>query len=91
MKIDNNLIGWTQFFLIDRKVDIIIDRYKNLRRDIKTGILQDFPVSSILFLIYIIGVFDTVTATSAEVTSVLFMDDLGFLARSNSIKEVTTS
>ncbi len=29
LEIDNYLIGWTRFFLIDRKVEIIIDGHIN--------------------------------------------------------------
>lgn len=78
-------------FLINRKVEIIINRHKNSERDVETSILEDSPVSPILFFMYISGVFDTVIAISLEVTSILFMDNLGFLASNNSIKKVTTS
>ena len=91
LEIDNDLIGWTQSFLTDRRVEIIIDGHKNPERDVETGIPQGSPASPILFLIYISGVFGAVTATSPEVTSVSFMDDLGFLASGNSIEEVATS
>lgn len=86
--IDNDLIGWTQSFLTDRKVGIVIDGHINPEKDVETGIPQGSPVSPVLFLIYISGVFDAVTAKSPETVSVSFMDDLGFLASGNSIQEV---
>ena len=39
-------------------------------------------------MIYISGVFDKVLETNPLVTSLLFVDDLGFLAASSSVKEV---
>lgn len=63
LEIDNNLIGWTQLFQTNRKVEIFIDKHKNSKRDIETGIPQGLLVSPILFCIYIIKVFDMVIAT----------------------------
>lgn len=91
LEINNDLIGLTQLFLTNRKVEIVIDGYKNPEREVETGIPKGSPASPILFLIYISGVFDAVIVASAQVTSVSFIDDLGFLASGNSIKEVATS
>ena len=91
MEIINDLIGWTQSFVTDKKVEIVIDRHKNLKRDVETGIPQDSLISLILFFIYISGVFEMVIAILPKIISISFMDDLGFLASGNSIKEVTTS
>ncbi len=63
LEIDSDLIGWTQSFLTDRRIEIVIDRHKNPKRDMETGILQGLLASLILFLIYISGVFGVVTAT----------------------------
>lgn len=67
----------------------MIDGNKNPKKDVETGIPQSSLVLPILLLIYISRVFDTVITTSLIVTSVSFMDDLEFLANSNSIKKVT--
>ena len=50
--------------------------------------MQIFPVSPILFLIYISGVFDKVSERNPWVTSLSFIDDLGFIASDSSVKEV---
>lgn len=91
LRIDNDLIGWTQSFLTDRRVEIVIDGHINPEKVVETGIPQGSPVSPILFLIYISGVFEAVKEKVPEIISLSFMDDLGFLASGNSIQEVASS
>ena len=79
---------WTGSFLTDRKVQLVIDGHNNKEREIETGIPQGFPVSPILFLIYISGVFNKVSETSPLVTSLSFINDLGFIASGSSVKEM---
>lgn len=88
MGIDGDLIKWTRSFLIDRKIQLVIDGHDNKERTIETGIPQGSPVSSILFLIYISGVFDNVSKTSPDIMSLSFVDDLGFIASGYSVKEI---
>lgn len=89
--VDNNLINQIQLFAIDRKVEIIIDRHKNPEKEVETGTPQGSPVSLVLCFINISGVFDAVMEVSPEITSVSFIDDLGFFASGNLIQEVATS
>ena len=86
--IDGDLVRWTSSFLTNRKIQLVIDGHDNDERDIETGIPQGSPVSPILFLIYISGVFDEVTKNNPLVTSLSFIDDLGFIASGSSVKEV---
>ena len=57
-------------------------------KEIETGIPQGPPVSLIFFLIYISGVFDKISETSALLTFLSFVDDLGFIAFGSSVKGV---
>ena len=91
LKLDNDLIGWTQSFLTDRKVKLVIDGHANLEKGVETRIPQGSPVSPILFLIYISGVFDAVTTISPNALSLSFMDDLGFLVDGKSIHEIAAN
>lgn len=59
--IDEDLVQWTNFFLSNKKIMLVIDGHENNEREIKTGIPQGSRVSPILFLIYISGVLDEVT------------------------------
>ena len=87
--IDDDLIGWTKSFLTDRWVELIIDGYINAKQKVETGIPQGSPVSPILFLIYISGVFSQIESRLPQVTCLSFMDDLGFLTAGHSVWEIT--
>ena len=54
----------------------------------KTEILQDFPVPSIIFLIYMSKLFKKVIKTCFLITYLSFIDNLGFINLSNFIKKV---
>ena len=86
--IDGDWIRWTQSFLTDRTVQLVIDGHDNKERDIETGIPQGSPVSPILFLIYISGVFDEVTEANPAITSLSFVDDLGFIATGSPVRDL---
>lgn len=77
-----------QLFLINKNVEVIIDRYINPKQKVKIRILQSLPILSISFLIYIRWVFDIVTTTLPNIISLLFIDDLGFLVNQKSIHKV---
>lgn len=89
--IDGNLMRWTNSFLTNRKIQLIVDGHDNDKKDIEIGIPQGSPVSPILFLIYISGVFDEVTKNNPLVTSLSFIDDLMFIASGSLVKEVAES
>ena len=86
--IDDDLISWMQLFLTDRGVKLVIDGYTNPKQKIETGIPQGSPVSPILFIIYISGMFSQIEERLPGVTCVSFVDDLGFLTSGRSISIV---
>lgn len=66
----------------------MIDGFTNPKQIIEIRISQGSPVSPILFLIYISGVFSTVEAKLPNITYVSFVDNLAFLTSDHSINKV---
>lgn len=88
LNIDDDLIGWTQSFLTDRSVELVIDGYCNPKYKVESGIPQKSPVSPILFLIYISEVFFQVEEKIPKVKCISFINDLGFIIGGQSLGEV---
>lgn len=85
--IDDVLIGWTQSFLTNRWVELVIDGYTNPKQKVESGIPQGSTVSPIL-LIFISGVFSQIEEKIPKITCISFVDDLGFLIGGHSPREV---
>lgn len=88
LAIDENLIHWTQSFLTDRWVELVINGFVNSKKKVETRIPQGSPMSLIIFLIYISGVFCKVERRIPSITCLFFMNDLGFLTTGHSVSHV---
>ncbi len=88
--IPGDIVRWTNSFLTDRKVQLVIDGYTCLMRDIDSGVPQGSPISPILFVIYISGFFSAIE-NKVPITSLSFVDDIGLTAIEGSIREVTAT
>ena len=81
-KLPINLIAWTASFLEQRTLQLEFDGERESFSEIKTGIPQGSPVSPILFLIYIQGLF-----TSNTVKIISYMDDITLTTASSSLNK----
>ena len=83
-----DLIRWTNSFLTNRQIQLVIDGYTCPSARLKTGVLQGSPVSLVLFIIYLSGIFKAIEA-KVLIKTLSFVDDIGLIASGSSIQEVT--
>src|SRR6266487_4875258 len=77
-----SLCSWIDSFLVDRKIQLAFNNGTSIETDIQIGIPQDSPISPILFLIYIINLFQDL-----ESRDINYINNIGSVASSESIKE----
>ena len=87
-RLDENFRCWTQFFLANRKILLVIDKYQELERVI-TELLQKFSVSSILFVIYISEIFETIERAVSEIRALFFADNIDLIRYRSSVNQVS--
>jgi hypothetical protein len=87
LEIPRDIIRWTNSFLKEKKIQLIINDYICQERDIKTEVSQKSLISSILFIIYLSGVFEAIEA-KIPIKALSFTDDIGLIATEGSIKEI---
>jgi hypothetical protein len=88
LEADPELVRWTNSFMTEQKASLIINGHETGIKPTNTGIPQGSPVSSILFVIYISGVFDQVEQKTGA-TGLSFIDDISWIVSGNNIKEIT--
>jgi ribonuclease HI len=86
--IDGDLIYWVTSFLMDRQVQLVIDGHGGPEQPINSGLPQGSPVSPILFIIYVRGVFQAIEDRVPGVRPLSFADDIGLLSQASSVDEV---
>jgi hypothetical protein len=87
LRIPGDIIRWTDSFLKERKIQLVINGYTCQERDIKTGVFQGSSISLIFFIIYLNGVFEAIEA-KIPIKALSFADDIGLIATGGSIKEI---
>jgi hypothetical protein len=88
LEIPQFLIKWTEFFLIDRQAQLVIDGFTCSLKDTNSGVPQGSLVSPILFIIYLSGIFDRIEEQNPEITALSFADDIAFLAPGKTVKDI---
>ncbi|KAL1978972.1 hypothetical protein VTN96DRAFT_7858 [Rasamsonia emersonii] len=85
--IDGDLICWVRSFLADRRVQLVIDGHQCPEHPISSGVPQGSPVSPILFVIYLSGVFRAIEAAVPGIRALSFADDIGLIALGSSVDQ----
>src|ERR1700692_714879 len=73
--IDGDLIHRAASFLMDTKGELVLDGHQGLEQPINSGLPQGSPVSPILFIIYVRGVFQAIEDRVPGVKPLSFADD----------------
>jgi len=88
-QMDGDLIRWTESFLSERTVEMVIEGNATERHPVEAGVPQGSPVLPILFAIYTSGPIKWVEEyVSAKGLS--FVDDLGWVATGSDVNQVVT-
>jgi len=78
MGFEADLVRWVESFMEERKVIMSMDGKKGDSMDVETGVPQGSPVSPVLFIIYLLGLFGQVEDKQNECGSegISFVDDV---------------
>jgi hypothetical protein len=88
--IDGDLIRWTQSFLTDRTVQLVIDGFQCPEQGIKAEIPQGSPVSPVLFVIYLSGIFQAIEEAVPGIQALSFADNIGLTIAASSVAQACT-
>jgi len=86
--IEPDLVRWTDSFMSDRKVRLVLEGREGEEHEVETGVSQGSPVAPILFTAYLSGIFDQVEAACPGVQGLSFVDNVAWWADEKSEKEV---
>jgi len=91
MGFEADLVRWVESFMEDRKVIMLMDRKEGDSMDVETGVPQGSPVSPVLFVIYLLGLFGQVENKQEERGSegISFVDDVAWVVEGKDVGECT--
>jgi len=91
MGFEADLVRWVESFMEDRKVIMSMDRKEGDSMDVEIGVRQGSPVSPVLFVIYLSGLFAQVGNKETECGSedISFVDDVAWVAEGEDVGKCT--
>jgi len=89
-QMDGDLIRWTESFLSNRTVEMIIEGNAMERHPVETGVPQGSPVLPILFVIYTSELIKWVKEYVSQTERLSFLDYLGWVAARSDVNLVIT-
>lgn len=88
LEIEGNLMTWTDLFLTNQKVQLIIDEHHHEEKKKETRIPQGSPLSLIFYSTFISKVCDKILKTSSLVIFFSFINNLNFNATNNLVQAI---
>jgi len=89
--IEPDLVRWTDSFMSDRKVRLVLEGREGEEHEVETGVPQGLPVAPILFTAYLSGIFDQVEAACPGVQGLSLVDDVAWWADGKTEREVAAA
>jgi len=89
-QMDGDVIRWTESFLSERTVEMIIEGKAMERHPVEAGVPQGSPLSPILFAIFTSGLIKWVEDYVTEAEGLSIVDDLGWVATGIDVNHVVT-
>jgi len=92
MGFEADLVRWVESFMEERKVIMSMDGKEGDSMDVEMGVPQGSPVSPVLFVIYLSGLFGQVEKKEEECGSegISFVDDVAWVVEGEDVGECTT-
>jgi len=86
-----DLVRWVESFMQERKVIMSMDGKEGDSMDVETGVPQGSPVSPVLFIIYLAGLFGKVAKEEEECEreGISFVDDVAWVVEGEDVGECT--
>lgn len=88
MDADDELMRWTESFMLDRIVSLVIHRHLCEEIAVETRVSQGSPVSLVLIAIYLCGVFREVEKEVEVYIAMPFADDCKWLIVVDSVEHL---
>ena len=76
--VESDLVRWTESFVSERKVRLVLNGQEGGDHEVDTGIPQGSPVSPILFTVHLSGLLGHVEERVPGVKALSFMDDVAW-------------
>jgi len=91
MGFEADLVRWVECFMEERRVIMSMDGKEGESMDVETGVPQGSPVSPVLFVKYLSGLFGKVEAEEKECGSegISFVDDVAWVVEGEDVGECT--
>jgi len=86
--VEGDLVRWTESFVSDRKVRLVLNGQEGSDHEVETGIPQGSPVYPILFTAYLSGLFRHVEEQVQGVKALSFVDDVAWTTKGNSEDDI---
>jgi hypothetical protein len=88
LELEPDLIRWTGGFMSDRQVMLVLDGEVGQANPVDTGIPQGSPAAPVLFITYLLGIFDEVERAVPGIKGLSFAGDIAWWAEGEEDREV---